>query len=1303
MSTYSLQLKVDGTHEVVKADQALEALDRSAQSAIKATAQLKSRPIDTSASRTALVGLDKTLGDVAKEAARLSSTRVHLQVAAPGLANLNRDLTQLSAASKQAGAAAAGAANNIRSIGSSAAGASGGLNGLLAGVAQLGVGLAAAGAARSVFVKAAEVETQTKAIAQLAGGAEAAKRIIGELQQLGAATPFTSTELVESAKKLAAFGVPAAALVDVTSRLGDVAGSTGARLGDIATIYGQIQAKGKLQTEELLQLQERGIDIQSTLKQQYGVTGAEFTKLLESGAISAEAVNQAFEKLTSTGGRYFGGASAQATTVAGRFSTLQDNIDSLARTIGQTLEPVTKAVLEGAIALAEAFGRLPAELQTAIAVTAGLAAGAVALGGVIGAVGLALPAITAGFAAASAAALPFLAAAAPVALIAGGLVLLGKAAYDLIPPFQEFVDRFPSRFAEFFRLVVNDGTFAFRELQKLAADWSAAIGGAVTQVQSFFQQLTGEIGRLWNNVTSTLMAPAWVQTVVGFAQRVGRTFSSLFAAIPKQVTDAVTAAVRALFPLGAAIDYIFQRARDASANAIGGQVSSSTTLNDGVGATPGMSQVPSTDGTVLGVTPPAQQPKVGDQVGGDSASSATKAAAKDKPAGSGIPTIRQALQVVESTGYNVMFGGGRFSSYADHPRKLVSAGGYTSDAAGKYQFLSTTWDPIAKALGLKDFSPKNQDLAAEYYARQRTSNRVGLDSPATDANMSALAPIWAGFPMIGRPGGRYDQAKLSFAEIRRQAANKPGGSTGGTGAEDDLMRQQQQADEERQRLKEKNEADLATSERRKTLAQLTLNILRETNPWMKLKLEYARDEYQIAEELADQNRGVTDATAIANNQKASAAKTEERRITLARALKELTKAQVGELYSQVGLATDFADEIGRAAENMRGAFSASEAMDAGLVRFERLSTEAKRSPRYEATMAAAPPEARAYVARREAQLAAAKKATPANNLVGFTRASGDLLAPAPTGPAADAAAELQKLTSPTQLLETNIRGLADGFGTLFRDIASGSASAGQAFSNFAKSIGDSLLDQASRIVSSKIASMLLGALLPTAAPAGGLFSGGGAGFASVFGGGGGGYARGFSIEGLLPGRARGGPVFGDRPYVVGEEGPELMVPGSAGTVIPNLRTGVAGPGYDDETGEVIGAAAEGGIDPVTGERLATGSAAAIAAARRGLNSSLARGAGATGSAADPLAAARQSLNSSIERGAAASSAAAALQREAMAVQQAGKPLEVQALRVGEIDVVSVAQAAELANRARQEAEARVFSRLRNQTSIPGVR
>jgi len=202
-------------------------------------------------------------------------------------------------------------------------------------------------AARFVFAKTAELETQTRSIQTLTGSVEQAKQIIQELQQLGAATPFTSAELIEAAKRLSAFGVAGNEVVEVTRRLGDVAGATSANLNELALVYGQVQAKGRLQGEELLQFQERGVALQAELQRMYGLTGEEFSKALSKGQISAQAVEVAIKRLTETGGRYANGATAQSDTLAGKLSTLQDSFDGLARELGRAFAPTVSQVISG--------------------------------------------------------------------------------------------------------------------------------------------------------------------------------------------------------------------------------------------------------------------------------------------------------------------------------------------------------------------------------------------------------------------------------------------------------------------------------------------------------------------------------------------------------------------------------------------------------------------------------------------------------------------------------------------------------------------------------------------------------------------------------------------------------------------------------------------------------------------------------------------------------------------------------------------------------------------------------------------
>jgi hypothetical protein len=96
-----------------------------------------------------------------------------------------------------------------------------------------------------------------------------------------------------------------------------------------------------------------------------------------------------------------------------------------------------------------------------------------------------------------------------------------------------------------------------------------------------------------------------------------------------------------------------------------------------------------------------------------------------------------------------------------------------------------------------------------------------------------------------------------------------------------------------------------------------------------------------------------------------------------------------------------------------------------------------------------------------------------------------------------------------------------------------------------KSLANSIISDLIRI---QIRSML-----------GGMFGGGG-GFnlGSLFGMGGGGGQFSFGAggyTGMGPFMAKGGPVSANSPYIVGEKGPELFMPGSSGSIVPNNKLG----------------------------------------------------------------------------------------------------------------------------------------------------
>ena len=274
-------------------------------------------------------------------------------------------------------------------------------------VATFAGGLAAAGAALlgglslgKGFQLAADMETTTVALTTMLGSADKAKALLGDLSKFAAETPFEFPELATAAKKLIAFGSGAGTVVTELKMLGDIASGAGIPIGELAELYGKARVQGRLFGEDINQLSGRGIPIIELLAKQFKVTTAEIKGMVETGQVGFANVQQAFVDLTSAGGKYAGLTAAQGQTLAGLWSTLQDNVGAALRGISETLikELNVKDGMTALIGWVEGFGKLAistfggaahwvgqhsAALVTLGKVLAPVAAGLAALSGVI--------------------------------------------------------------------------------------------------------------------------------------------------------------------------------------------------------------------------------------------------------------------------------------------------------------------------------------------------------------------------------------------------------------------------------------------------------------------------------------------------------------------------------------------------------------------------------------------------------------------------------------------------------------------------------------------------------------------------------------------------------------------------------------------------------------------------------------------------------------------------------------------------------------------------------------------------------
>lgn len=122
-------------------------------------------------------------------------------------------------------------------------------------------------------------------------------------------------------------------------------------------------------------------------------------------------------------------------------------------------------------------------------------------------------------------------------------------------------------------------------------------------------------------------------------------------------------------------------------------------------------------------------------------------------------------------GYNVLYGGGLFQGYADHPRRKltfpINGKPVTSTAAGRYQLLERYWDAYRVSLRLAGgFTPENQDRIALQQIRERKA----LDDIKAGRIQQAIAKcsnIWASLPgnTYGQNPHRLDKLLGRWVEL----------------------------------------------------------------------------------------------------------------------------------------------------------------------------------------------------------------------------------------------------------------------------------------------------------------------------------------------------------------------------------------------------------------------------------------------------------------------------------------------------------------------------------------------------------
>lgn len=194
----------------------------------------------------------------------------------------------------------------------------------------------------------AEMEQHTTSLEVMLGSASKASAMIEKMRDFAAKTPLTLENVISGGSLLMSYGVDESTLIDTMTKLGDLASGNAEKMDRITLAYGQMLAKGKVTGEELMQMTEAGVPLQTALAESIGVTGEEFSKMVSKGEVGIDALNKAITGLTTGNGKFAGMMEKQSQTMQGMLSTLQDNLSEFMRKMGEGAFGEAKSALQEA-------------------------------------------------------------------------------------------------------------------------------------------------------------------------------------------------------------------------------------------------------------------------------------------------------------------------------------------------------------------------------------------------------------------------------------------------------------------------------------------------------------------------------------------------------------------------------------------------------------------------------------------------------------------------------------------------------------------------------------------------------------------------------------------------------------------------------------------------------------------------------------------------------------------------------------------------------------------------------------------
>lgn len=195
---------------------------------------------------------------------------------------------------------------------------------------------------KQIIETRAQYEMLERSLGILIDSAQRGTEIFREMQQMALISPFTTVELADAAKQLAAYDIAARDVVDTTRRMGDIAAAVGIPIERMTYALGQIKSYGYMTSINTRMFTRAGIPVVQGLADYYTqlegrlVSMGDVLDRIKKRAVSYNDVMAVMQSMTDEGGKFFDYQAKMAETLKIQLANLNLAWQNMLNDIGKS-------------------------------------------------------------------------------------------------------------------------------------------------------------------------------------------------------------------------------------------------------------------------------------------------------------------------------------------------------------------------------------------------------------------------------------------------------------------------------------------------------------------------------------------------------------------------------------------------------------------------------------------------------------------------------------------------------------------------------------------------------------------------------------------------------------------------------------------------------------------------------------------------------------------------------------------------------------------------------------------------------